>query len=195
MFYFLFFNFRDEINVVKKTSYYRAFNFSFFFSASRFILLCTFLVFGFTGEVEESSKFKLLNKFCCQVLTAEKAFLSLSMFNTVRLSMTLFFPFAISQLGETRVSVNRIQDFLLMEERDDQGGGRSITANEDGESETVTLEKVSGKWNKDENEDTLTNIDLSLKSGQLIAIIGPVGSGKVCSLFYSFKYDILFILS
>ena len=110
--------------------------------------------------------------------------------------MTLFFPFAISQLGETRVSVNRIQDFLLMEERDDQGGGRrSITANEDGKSETVVLEKVTGKWNKDENEDTLTNIDLSLKSGQLIAIIGPVGSGKVCSLFDSFMYDILFILS
>ena len=82
-----------------------------------------------------------------------------------------------------------------MEERDDQGGGRrSITSNEDGESETVVLEKVTGNWNKDENEDTLTTIDLSLKSGQLIAVIGPVGSGKVCSLFDSFKYDILFIL-
>ena len=44
-------HFRDEIDVVKNTSYYRAFNFSFFFSASRFILLCTFLVYGFTGEV------------------------------------------------------------------------------------------------------------------------------------------------
>ena len=41
----------EEIGVVRNTSYYRAFNFSFFFSASRFILLCTFLVFGFTGEV------------------------------------------------------------------------------------------------------------------------------------------------
>ena len=44
-----------------------------------------------------------------QVLTAEKAFLCLSMFNTVRLSMTLFFPFAISQWGEMNVSINRIQ--------------------------------------------------------------------------------------
>jgi hypothetical protein len=42
---------RKEIDVIKKTSYYRSFNFSFFFSASRFILLCTFLVFGLTGEV------------------------------------------------------------------------------------------------------------------------------------------------
>jgi len=153
---------KEEIGVVKKTSYYRAFNFSFFFTASRFILLCTFLVFGFTGEV----------------LTAEKAFLCLSMFNTVRLSMTLFFPFAISQLGETRVSVKRIQDFLLMEEREEQEGERDTFAHDDANADTVTMEKVTGKWKKDENEDTLTNIDLNTKPGQLIAIIGPVGSGK-----------------
>jgi ATP-binding cassette subfamily C (CFTR/MRP) protein 4 len=48
-------------------------------------------------------------KYLSKVLTAEKAFLCLSMFNTVRLSMTLFFPFAISQLGEIRVSISRIQ--------------------------------------------------------------------------------------
>ena len=78
---------------MRRTCNYRAFNFSFFFTASRFILLCTFVVFGFTGDA----------------LTAEKAFLVASMFNTVRLSMTLFFPFAISQIGEARVSINRIQ--------------------------------------------------------------------------------------
>ena len=122
----------------------------------------------------------MLNNISDQVLTAEKAFLCLSMFNTVRLSMTLFFPFAISQLGETRVSVKRIQDFLLLEEREDQGGGRTVTANNDGKADTVTLDKVTGKWNKDENEDTLSNINMNMKSGQLIAIIGPVGSGKVC---------------
>ena len=55
---------------------------------------------------------------CPQVLTAEKAFLALSLYNTVRLSMTLFFPFAISMLGECRASIDRVQDFLLLEERD-----------------------------------------------------------------------------
>ena len=73
----------EEIGVVRNTSYYRAFNFSFFFSASRFILVCTFLVYGFvTGDV----------------LSVETAFVTLSLYNTVRLSMTLFFPFAISQV-------------------------------------------------------------------------------------------------
>ena len=49
----------EEIGVIRNTSYYRAFNFSFFFSASRFILLCTFLVFGFTGEVTPSHALRL----------------------------------------------------------------------------------------------------------------------------------------
>jgi ATP-binding cassette, subfamily C (CFTR/MRP), member 4 len=53
-----------------------------------------------------------------KVLTAEKAFLALSLYNTVRLSMTLFFPFAISMLGECQASITRVQDFLLLEERD-----------------------------------------------------------------------------
>ncbi len=58
---------------------------------------------------------------CCtpvKVLTAEKAFLALALYNTVRLSMTLFFPFAISMIGECRASVDRVADFLLLEERD-----------------------------------------------------------------------------
>ena len=96
--------------------------------------------------------------------------------------MTLFFPFAISQLGETRVSVKRIQDFLLMEEREEQGGERVTFAHgeDDEEKDTIILDKVTGKWRKDKNEDTLKNINLNTKPGQLIAIIGPVGSGKVC---------------
>jgi hypothetical protein len=53
-----------------------------------------------------------------KVLTAEKAFLALALYNTVRLSMTLFFPFAISMIGECRASVDRVADFLLLEERD-----------------------------------------------------------------------------
>ena len=75
--------FREEIDVVRTTNQYRSFNFSFFFSASRFILVCTFLVYGLTSDV----------------LTAETAFVTLSLYNTVRNSMTFFFPVAISQVS------------------------------------------------------------------------------------------------
>jgi hypothetical protein len=69
-----------------------------------------------------------------KVLTAEKAFLALALYNTVRLSMTLFFPFAISMIGECRASVDRVADFLLLEERD----ARLITRTFHPKSQEVT---------------------------------------------------------
>ena len=42
----------------------------------------------------------------------------------------------------------------------------------------VEMEKVSGKWNAQETELTLDNIDIEAKSGKLLAIIGTVGAGK-----------------
>ena len=85
--------YREEISVIKKICRLRAFNISFYFTASRLIQLATFLVFALTGDS----------------ITAEKAFLVVSMFNTVRLSMTLFFPMGLSGLRELRASVKRIQ--------------------------------------------------------------------------------------
>ena len=43
---------------------------------------------------------------------------------------------------------------------------------------TMVLENVTGKWNSNETELTLNNISLTCKSGNLLAIIGSVGSGK-----------------
>ena len=40
--------------------------------------------------------------------------------------MTLYFPSAISSLGEAKVSVSRIRDFLLMEERGTEETSRAI---------------------------------------------------------------------
>ena len=44
--------YRDEVDVIRRAFYYRSFNFSFFFTAARFTLLCTLLVYGLTGEVK-----------------------------------------------------------------------------------------------------------------------------------------------
>ena len=49
---------------------------------------------------------------------------------------------------------------------------------EDTSSSTVVLEEVSGKWNSEETELSLDNVSLTSSPGKLVAIIGPVGSGK-----------------
>ena len=91
-------SFRSEIDVIRRSFNYRAFNHSFYFTSSRLILIATFTVFGVTDSA----------------LTAEKAFLAVSMFNTVRLNMTSFFPFAIGQIEEARVSIKRIQVIIYL---------------------------------------------------------------------------------
>ena len=88
------------------------------------------------------------------MLTAEKAFLCLSMFNTVLLSITLFFPLAISGWGEMRVSINRIQDFLVLEEKEEgaYGGEDEKKGFLEGEEQSnkeakggMSLHKVTGR--------------------------------------------------
>ena len=43
---------------------------------------------------------------------------------------------------------------------------------------TVALRGVTAKWRQEEVEDTLADINMEVDAGQLVAIIGPVGSGK-----------------
>ena len=44
-----------------------------------------------------------------ETLTAQKVFTCLSLFNSVRIVMALFFPIAITLMNEGRVSIERIQ--------------------------------------------------------------------------------------
>ena len=110
--------------------------------------------------------------------------------------MTLFFPLAISMTQEARVSIARIQNFLLNEERDQSGikhedlhkncvgngvgkPGKDEDDDVSDDKATVVMTQISGKWNHEETENTLTDVSLSVYPGKLVAIIGPVGSGKV----------------
>ena len=71
---------------------------------------------------------------------------------------------------------------MLLQERDLQVGTVAVKKTEkvSGKSGTniVELDRVSGKWNKEETELTLDTMSLTASSGKLVAIIGPVGSGK-----------------
>jgi len=88
-----------------------------------------------------------------QVVTAETAFLCLSMFNILRLSITLFFPLAISQLGEMVTSIKRIQDFLLLEEK--AGEKEEGRKNEAGGE--VVLKEVTARWEGGADQATFLN--------------------------------------
>ena len=112
------------------------------------------------------------------MLTAEKAFLCVSLFNVVQLYMTRCFPRAISQWSEMMVSIKRIQDFLLLEEREDdlsvvkeeevdddktvmkRGRREGVCQRKEG---SVSLHQVTARWIGEE-EDTLSDITIEVAS-------------------------------
>lgn len=44
----------------------------------------------------------------------------------------------------------------------------------------IKVTNATAKWSEDLAENTLTNINLVVQPSALVAVIGPVGSGKVC---------------
>ncbi|KZS03178.1 ATP-binding cassette, sub-family C, member 4 [Daphnia magna] len=152
---------RKEINVIKRTNHFRALNMSLFFTSSKLIIFLTFLVFIFTGNH----------------LTAEKVFVTVSLFNNIRIIMTSFFPGAITMAAEARVSTKRIENFLLLDEIEKNAQAKVHPALSDC---LVELNQLTVKWPAagEKEDNTLTNISFTIRPGQVFAIVGQVGSGK-----------------
>nr|AHK05652.1 ATP-binding cassette transporter sub-family C member 4 [Tigriopus japonicus] len=157
----------SEMDVIRRTAYFRGFNFSFFFVASKVILLAILIPYVLTG----------------QIINAEKVFLTLSLYNTVRLSMTLFVPFAISMGSEGLVSIGRIQKFLMMEERD-KTCLACVHEESSSKEKPISLDicGLTASWTDATADPTLNNVSFSARAGEIVAIVGTVGSGKTSML-------------
>lgn len=61
--------------------------------------------------------------------------------------------------------------------QEDVHDGKHKTTNYQGEY-IMSLKNANVKWFSHDQEDTLKNININVKSGELIAVVGQVGSGK-----------------
>ncbi|ORZ08815.1 P-loop containing nucleoside triphosphate hydrolase protein [Lobosporangium transversale] len=112
-----------ELKYIWKSNVMQAANLSIYFFFQPLIALCAFVAYWLQGKT----------------LTADKVFVSLTLFNIVRQTMTSFFPKALASMAEVRVSAKRITDFLLLPEL------RSI----ENEIESTTFapkEEKQGQW-------------------------------------------------
>eukprot|EP00058_Branchiostoma_floridae_P007841 XP_002593329.1 hypothetical protein BRAFLDRAFT_119583 [Branchiostoma floridae] len=155
-----------EIGIIIKASITRGLVLSLSSVSSRMLVFCTFVTFALTGHN----------------ITAGLVFRALGLYNILQLAVFTFLPIAIVNLSESLVSLGRIQEFLLLEEAEcEEVSGRTgrITATSPKEAEcSVMLTDVNATWTGDSDHPTLKDINLQLKPGQLLAVIGPVGSGK-----------------
>nr|XP_029486454.1 canalicular multispecific organic anion transporter 2-like [Oncorhynchus nerka] len=149
---------QKELNVLRKTAYLGALSTMAWTSAPFLVALMTFAVYV---TVDKNN-----------ILDAEKAFVSLSLFNILRFPLNML-PQVISSVVQASVSLKRIQDFLSHEELDPESVDRNNTATDS----SVTV--VNGKftWAK-QDPPALHNINLMVPQGSLLAVVGHVGCGK-----------------
>lgn len=126
-----------------------------------------------------------------QTITPHKEFITFALFNLLNWSMMWQWPFALIQCGQGYVAIKRIQNFLLNSEEtsrntsinnnngnSDQILNRCIFAKGSQETTAIHLENVTSKWLAASNRVAgVFNSSLSVASGELCALIGPVGSG------------------
>lgn len=114
-------------------------------------------------------------------LTSDKVFSMAQFFNTIQLYMAIFFPMALVFYAEMKVSIKRIEDFLLKEEKLTTLP-IDVKNNKDVEEcikpGTIVLDKIKASWISNPIICTLNDLNFELKPGTLCCVIGSVGSGK-----------------
>ncbi|KAG2462234.1 AB1C protein, partial [Polypterus senegalus] len=146
-----------ELKVMLKFAYFGSFSAFIFYCAPVLVSLASFAVFVFVDEKG--------------VLTAEKAFTSISLFNILRFPMAML-PMLISSMVQADVSRKRLEKFLGGEELD-----TSAVHHDSSFDTAVSFSNATFTWEKN-GEPTLKNVTLDIKPGKLVAVVGAVGSGK-----------------
>ncbi|KAI4464485.1 atp-binding cassette sub-family c [Holotrichia oblita] len=174
---------KHEIRAVTGASYVRGVLLSFIMFSTRisiFISIFAYILFGKT-------------------IYAEQVFVITSFYSILRQSMTIFFPQGIGQIAEANISIKRLNNFLMYDEnkilcRDNKtesienGSIKDVkdeikpeSAQSDG-IKGISIKNITAKWSETSTENTLSNLSMELRPGKLIAVIGPVGSGKTSLL-------------
>ena len=116
------------------------------------------------------------------VLDSSEAFVSLAIFNILKNPMNMLPP-TVGAFVQAAVSKRRLCDALRVPEPEpyvnpDRSANvidQSLTTEAD---EVIAVKHGSFAWSKDSTKACLERIDLSIKAGKLVGIVGQAGSGK-----------------
>lgn len=133
-------------------------------------------------------------------LSAEKFFMTVNLFGLVEYATCDLLPTGLYMFAEGYASLKRIQvsyaenfrlnnnhqvsfqDFLCDEELNDIKSKKSLIPHNHNtllDQTALQITNLSCCWNKNQISATIANLTASFKEGNLNAIIGPVGCGKV----------------
>ncbi|XP_056645129.1 ATP-binding cassette subfamily C member 4-like [Diorhabda sublineata] len=150
---------KKEIDIIAKTSYCYGVVSAMSIFTERLILYITLVtVIALGGRI-----------------TGDIAFSLAQLFNNIQLAMAINFPKALSYYSEAKVSISRLEEFLILE---DMKENQIAVVNEECKIGDVKLSEVTASWTEASIIPTLMNINLHIEPGTLCCIVGNVGSGK-----------------
>ncbi|KAI8810177.1 P-loop containing nucleoside triphosphate hydrolase protein, partial [Cladochytrium replicatum] len=113
-------------------------------------------------------------------VTASEVFTILSLFNTLRYPLMML-PQAVRSVAGAQRAVKKLEDFFKLPEIDALPAGPSPAPSEsssDPSSLLLIFENASFVWDGDLDHPHIYDLNLQLYRGQLLAIVGDVGSGR-----------------
>ncbi|XDA80103.1 hypothetical protein R6Z07F_010097 [Ovis aries] len=96
-------------------------------------------------------------------ITASQVFVVVTLFEALRFSSTLYFPMAVEKMSEAVVSLRRIKLNTQL-----PSGGEMM----------VDMQDFTAFWDEESESPTLKGVSFTLRPGELLTVIGPVGAGK-----------------
>ncbi|XP_052505903.1 ATP-binding cassette sub-family C member 4-like [Budorcas taxicolor] len=148
---------RKEISRILKSSYLRGMNLASFFAISKIMIFVTFI----TNELLDNR------------ISASQVFVVVTLIEALRFSSTLYFPMAVEKVSEAIVSIRRIKNFLLLDEIPQVNTQLPL----DGEV-MVDMQDFTALWDEESETPTLQGLSFTVRPGELLAVVGPVGAGK-----------------
>ncbi|KAB0797835.1 hypothetical protein PPYR_09004 [Photinus pyralis] len=168
---------RSEIKFIRIISFIQGGFLSFFVYAAPLCLFISMLFYSHLGEA----------------ITAKKVFVLTTYFNILRINMCNIFTQSTARAAELSISIKRINHFLRSEEVDQTLLANKSMAvlkpNPQQDHHAISIIDGQAKWLESSTDLVLSNINLKVKRGSLVAIIGPVGSGK-SSLLHVFMKEL-----
>ncbi|XP_056645134.1 ATP-binding cassette sub-family C member 4-like [Diorhabda sublineata] len=150
-----------EIDLISKTSYIQGILSAMAVFTERLTLYVTVITFVLME----------------QRISGNIVFSMAQLVNTIQLILAICFPRALWSYAEAKVSMKRIEDFLLLEENAEKHKiTNGIIPSE--KLGNIEFTDVTASWSPNPIVPTLIDMNLHIKPGTLCCIVGNVGSGK-----------------
>uniref|UniRef100_A0A1X7TPR4 ABC transmembrane type-1 domain-containing protein n=1 Tax=Amphimedon queenslandica TaxID=400682 RepID=A0A1X7TPR4_AMPQE len=153
-----------ELHNLKKASLLQAFAASTMFGSNTAIIITTLfacLLINYNSDYHK--------------ITAVKIFVAISLSDILRLPLH-HLPMALGYIIQANISQKRICSFLIEEELNSEFNDKEDY--DESHDNAVSITGGLFSWGDERDDFLLSNIELSFKPGELVAVVGPVGSGK-----------------